>query len=135
MIATIHNWLTEHPIWQSVIINAIVGITLIIIVANWKYIVAFSRIPPQRLSIWLQKAKLNAAENKLYMFRRADRDSRYAVNMYTKFLVKIIVALAVMLFNVFVVSFRLLFPSISHSTAPGSLPLRFILHFIRSHYA
>jgi len=82
MLENVHSWLVNHPIWQSFIINAVVGIALLLMAAYWKLIVAFSQIPPQRLGTWLRKARLSATVSKLASHRRANEHPRYALRMF-----------------------------------------------------
>jgi hypothetical protein len=110
MKAIVHQWLIVHPIWQSAIINVLVGLSLLLLGGYWKVIVAFSRIPPQRLGTWMRKAMLNAAEYKFYGHRRANEDSRYAMFRILVLLWYSIVPVVVMLFGLFAISVALLVP-------------------------
>jgi hypothetical protein len=82
MLESVHRWLVDHPIWQSFIVNGIVGLALLVLAAYWKFIAAFSRVPPQRLGTWLRKARLNANVTKLVALRRANEKPRTAVVMF-----------------------------------------------------
>jgi hypothetical protein len=114
MISIIHEWLIEHPIWQSIIINALVGLSLVLLGAYWKVIVAFSRIPPQRFGTWLRKARLNAAEIRLYKQRRANEDSRYALFEIVRLAWRILLIFVLMVFFNLGLSIDLLIPRLPH---------------------
>ncbi len=71
-----YKWLIEHPISQNIIINAIVGLILLLIAANWKLLVAFSKLPPQQLGDWFRRARLNSLRGNLVYLEKAKSDWR-----------------------------------------------------------
>lgn len=80
IVATIHSWLIGSPIWCIVIFTLILGLILWFLEpilepirgTFWR----FCAIPPQRLSVWILKARLSSAEMKLVWFHQICNDMR-----------------------------------------------------------
>jgi hypothetical protein len=70
VIDALNSWLKDHPLQAGLIFVALsivigkFGVPAVVIL--WK----FAKIPPQRFSVWMLKARLSASESK---FRRLDR--------------------------------------------------------------
>jgi hypothetical protein len=127
MLESIHSWLIDHPIWQSFIINGIVGLVLLLLAAYWKFIAAFSRVPPQRLGTWLRKARLNANVTKLAALRRANEKPRIALKMLFDRLVPLFVYLGFEIAGFAMVVSRYLIP---RSTNQATHHLGNFAHFM-----
>jgi len=101
MTEAVYSWLKAHPLTGEAIIGMIVGILIIfmtpvlspIVTTFWK----FCSIPPQRLSVWLLKARLSSAESQSKDIIRLGKDPAYL--MYACFkglgLMGVLVAMAV----------------------------------------
>lgn len=87
MTEAIHLWLAANPIKTELIIGIIVGVVVGVFLlfltpklapvvdVFWK----FCAIPPQRLNVWMLKARLASAESKLYPVRRMKEDTHHLI--------------------------------------------------------
>ncbi|HEY1804643.1 MAG TPA: hypothetical protein VGG45_09185 [Terracidiphilus sp.] len=80
MLGEIYEWSKSHPLSSAIAINVIVGIALLflspvvapIVNGFWK----LGAVPPQRLNLWLLKARLASAESRLRTTQRIQEDIR-----------------------------------------------------------
>lgn len=83
MVQNLHAWLIANPITRDILIAFVVGLLILFLTpALSQPIETFWRfwsIPPQRINIWLLKARLSSAEHRRYRLRRMQRDMRYFV--------------------------------------------------------
>jgi hypothetical protein len=87
VIDAIYSWLITHPLSGELIVGLIVGFVILfftpilapIVDTFWK----FCAIRPQRLNVWVLKARLSSAEWELYRVRRISKELSFL--MYTCF--------------------------------------------------
>ena len=70
-----HDWLITHPITFAVMLF-FAAIPFSLYATEIKQ---FLKIPPQRLSVWVLKARLSSAEDRLRASQRLRKDTRYFV--------------------------------------------------------
>lgn len=83
MVQSIHAWLIANPITRDVIIGMVVGLLILFLTPAlspaietfWR----FWSIPPQKLNIWLLKARLSSAQARRKRLQRQRYDLRYFV--------------------------------------------------------
>ncbi len=88
MIDATYSWLVTHPLSGELIVGLIVGVVILfltpvlapIVDTFWK----FCAIRPQRLNIWVLKARLSSAEWEIHRVRRMSKELSYF--MYTCFM-------------------------------------------------
>lgn len=81
MIDAIYSWLITHPLSGELIVGLIVGFVILfftpilapIVDTFWK----FCAIRPQRLNVWVLKARLSSAEWELHTIRRMSIELPY----------------------------------------------------------
>ncbi|WP_348263194.1 hypothetical protein P8935_01240 [Telmatobacter sp. DSM 110680] len=83
MVDDAYLWLKAHPLSAEVIIGLTVGLILLLLTPVLSPMVntfwRFCAIPPQRLNIWILKARLAGAVSQRRTFRRVTSDSKYVI--------------------------------------------------------
>jgi hypothetical protein len=83
MLGSVHSWLLTNPLATEGIIGVTVGIFLLLLTPKVSPLVdtfwRFWAIPPQRLNVWVLKARLSSAESRLFKVQRMREDIRYLV--------------------------------------------------------
>jgi len=83
MTTTVHSWLKENPLMTEAIIGLAVGVVLLFLSPIFAPMVdsfwRFWRLPPQRLNIWILKARLASAEKKRIRLAWMRGDIRFLV--------------------------------------------------------
>ena len=79
MIDALNSWLKDHPLQEGLVFLVLsivlTKVTLSALGTFWK----FSKIPPQRLNIWILKARLSFAEAKLARFVKMRDDLKHLI--------------------------------------------------------
>ncbi len=72
----IHAWIAGHSISFALILAFGIGAPSSIYASEIKQ---FLRLPPQRLNVWILRARLSATELKIVRIKRAQKDLRYFI--------------------------------------------------------
>jgi hypothetical protein len=79
MFAAIHSWLMAHPLTRELGWFLLTLFVTPILAARIPVVWKFLKIPPQRLNVWILKARLSATESRLEKVRKLGSDLPYLI--------------------------------------------------------
>jgi hypothetical protein len=100
---TMHDWFADHPVTLATVAAVIVGAPLSVYDTEIK---AFLRLPPQKIGVWILKARVAGNEARLVRLRRIADEPSYAIYILLIPAIMVVMLVVSILFQIYaVVSF------------------------------
>jgi hypothetical protein len=79
MFTSAQNWLNANPLWHDALVLVATIVLAPFITRTLLTFKKFVSIPPQRLNIWILKARISSADSELQDFYRLRQDQSYLI--------------------------------------------------------